>query len=425
MARVDRRRRDDPRGPRRPHRPRRARGSSWSRYADRPLKIGSFSAASNVTGIVTDTARDRRPAARARRAVVLGLRRRRALRRHRDEPRVRRAPAVPQGRGLPVARTSSSAARARRACSSSAASCSRNRVPDRARRRHRRLRQPARAPLPRRPGAPRGGRHARRSSSRSAPGWSSSSSRPSASRRSAPARSASCAARSRRWRDQPGASRSSATSTPSGCRSCRSSSAPRRRRPLPAPQLRRRAAQRPVRHPVPRRLLLRRALRPPAARHRPRALARVRARDRARLRGHQARLGAGQLQLLHLRGRSLDYVVEAVDARRRARLAAAAATTASTRRPGCGGTATGPVEPPLRLAQVALRRRTGAMTYPRHDEPVPESALRRLPRRGPRDLRWPGARRRRRRRRPARDPAVSDDFEHLRWFELPAVCLQP
>ena len=26
------------------------------RYADRPLKIGSFSAASNVTGILTDTA---------------------------------------------------------------------------------------------------------------------------------------------------------------------------------------------------------------------------------------------------------------------------------------------------------------------------------------------------------------------------------
>ncbi len=35
---------------------------------------------------------------------------------------------------------------------------------------------------------------------------------------------------------------------------------------LPAPQLRRRAAQRPVRHPGARRLLLRRALRPPAAR---------------------------------------------------------------------------------------------------------------------------------------------------------------
>ena len=46
--------------------------------------------------------------------------------------------------------------------------------------------------------------------------------------------------------------------------------------PLPAPQLRRRAAQRPVRHPGPRRLLVRRPVRAPAARHRPRALARVR-----------------------------------------------------------------------------------------------------------------------------------------------------
>ena len=63
-----------------------------------------------------------------------------------------------------------------------------NRVPGRARWRDGRLRQPARAPLRRRPGAPRGGRHARRSSSRSGPGWSSSSRRPSASRPSGPAR---------------------------------------------------------------------------------------------------------------------------------------------------------------------------------------------------------------------------------------------
>ena len=70
---------------------------------------------------------------------------------------------------------------------------------------------------------------------------------------------------------------------------------------LPAPQLRRGAAQRPLRRPVPRRLLVRRALRPPAARHRHRAVARVRARDHRRLRGDQAGLGARQLQLLRLR----------------------------------------------------------------------------------------------------------------------------
>jgi selenocysteine lyase/cysteine desulfurase len=47
------------------------------RYADRPLKIGSFSAASNVTGIGTDTRAIARAAAPLRRLRVLGLRRRR------------------------------------------------------------------------------------------------------------------------------------------------------------------------------------------------------------------------------------------------------------------------------------------------------------------------------------------------------------
>ena len=126
--------------------------------------------------------------------------------------------------------------------------------------------------------------------------------------------------------------------------------------PLPAPQLRRRAAQRPVRHPVARRLLVRRPVRPPAARHRPRALARVRARDHRRLRGHQARLGAGELQLLHLR-RRLRLRRRRRAPRRRATAGGCSATTASTRSPGCGGTATGSVEPPLRLARGPLRRR--------------------------------------------------------------------
>ena len=70
---------------------------------------------------------------------------------------------------------------------------------------------------------------------------------------------------------------------------------------VPAPQLRGRGAQRPVRHPVAGRLLVRRALRAPPARHRPRHQPRVRTRDLRRLRGHQARLGPGQLQLLHHR----------------------------------------------------------------------------------------------------------------------------
>jgi hypothetical protein len=82
----------------------------------------------------------------------------------------------------------------------------------------------------------------------------------------------------------------------------------------------------------------------------------------------------------------------------------------------------GPVEPPLRLAQVAYEPSTGAMTYPRHDEPVPETAL-------------PGyldearevfalAESTELEAEPGATVAVSQDFEHLRWFELPAACLR-
>ena len=83
----------------------------------------------------------------------------------------------------------------------------------------------------------------------------------------------------------------------------------------------------------------------------------------------------------------------------------------------------GPVEPPLRLDQVDYDAATGAMTYPRHDEPVPESALegyldeaRDILDRAPDD---PAT------HSPAGAGLVSDDFEHLRWFELPAACLLP
>jgi selenocysteine lyase/cysteine desulfurase len=54
VARVDRRRDHDRRGRRRPHRSEQLE-EELQRFADRPLKIGSFSAASNVTGIGTDT----------------------------------------------------------------------------------------------------------------------------------------------------------------------------------------------------------------------------------------------------------------------------------------------------------------------------------------------------------------------------------
>ena len=82
----------------------------------------------------------------------------------------------------------------------------------------------------------------------------------------------------------------------------------------------------------------------------------------------------------------------------------------------------GPVEPPLRLDQVTYDQQTGAMLYPHHDEPVPESALagylleagRLVTDRGV--LVEPVV--------PATDVSpLSADFEQLRWFELPAACL--
>ena len=98
---------------------------------------------------------------------------------------------------------------------------------------------------------------------------------------------------------------------------------PRPVRPLPPPQLRRRAAQRPVRDPGARRLLLRRPVRPPTARDRARALARVRAQDHLRLRRAEARLDARVVQLLHLRG-GLRLRRRRRRSRRHRRLAAAA-----------------------------------------------------------------------------------------------------
>ena len=80
----------------------------------------------------------------------------------------------------------------------------------------------------------------------------------------------------------------------------------------------------------------------------------------------------------------------------------------------------GPVEPPLRLSQLSYDE-DGALRYPEHDDRAPESALAeylmagqalfagRAPA-GPSEPQ-PG------------DATVSAEFEHLRWFDLPGVCL--
>ena len=195
------------------------------RHADRPLKIGSFSAASNVTGILSDT-----------RAISVLLHRHGALsfwdfaaaapyvkvemspHRPGPDPTLDYKDAIflsphkfiggPGTPGVLVARRE----------------LFRNRVPAVVGRRHGPVRQPGGARLPGRPGASRGGRHAGDPRSRSAPGWSSSSRSGSASRPSARARNRSSTAPSSAGRRIP-TSRSWATGAPSGCRSCRSWSA--------------------------------------------------------------------------------------------------------------------------------------------------------------------------------------------------------
>ena len=132
------------------------------RYADRPLKIGSFSAASNVTGIVTD----------------VDARRRSLLHRHgalacwdyaaagpylpidmNPAPDVRTATSPTRTRSS-SRRTSSSAARARPACSSPSAALFAQPRPGGARRRHGPVRQPDTSTLP--PGSRRSARRAGR-----------------------------------------------------------------------------------------------------------------------------------------------------------------------------------------------------------------------------------------------------------------------
>jgi hypothetical protein len=80
----------------------------------------------------------------------------------------------------------------------------------------------------------------------------------------------------------------------------------------------------------------------------------------------------------------------------------------------------GPVEPPLRLTHLSYDA-GGELTYPRKHDTAPETALEgyldeavalfeSLPEVTCED---------------GVGDRVSADFEHLRWFDLPAVCLEP
>ena len=80
----------------------------------------------------------------------------------------------------------------------------------------------------------------------------------------------------------------------------------------------------------------------------------------------------------------------------------------------------GPVEPPLRLSQLSYDD-DGVLRYPEHDDRAPESALADylaagealLATRAPSPP-WEAQ---------LGDATVSAEFEHLRWFDLPGICL--
>ena len=255
-----------------------------------------------------------------------------------------------QGRGLPLARTSSSAARARPACSSSAASCCANRVPDVPGggtvayvnpTEHRYLDDPAHRE--------EGGTPAIVESIRA--GLVFQLKQAVGHRRDPGPRGALPAAGGRRLARRTRRSRSSATSTPSGCRSCRSSYA-------------RAAAAAYLHHNFVVALL--------------NDLFGIQSRGGCSCAGpYGHRLLGIDLERSHEFEREIahgcegikpgwvrvnfnyfiseavfDYVVEAVRLVARARLAAAAATTGSTPATGLWRHRGGPVEPPLRLGEV-------------------------------------------------------------------------
>ncbi len=77
----------------------------------------------------------------------------------------------------------------------------------------------------------------------------------------------------------------------------------------------------------------------------------------------------------------------------------------------------GPAEPPLRLSQVTYDGH-GAMRYPRHQDRAPESELKSYltQARATFEAATPAA-------GEPTEGQLSADFEHLRWFDLPAACL--
>ena len=376
------------------------------RYKDRPLRIGSFSAASNVTGILSDTD-----------AIARLLHKHGALSfwdfaaaapyvKIRDPDR---RPTPPATRTPSSShRTSSSAGRGPPASSSPRRDLFNNRVPS----------MPGGGTvayvnplehiyLTTRSPAKKAAR--RPSSSRSAPGSCSSSRRPSAPKRSA-SEERSFTGASRRWRANP---HINILGNPDAG-GCPSSASYRPRRPLLHHNYRRRAAERPVRHPSPRRLLVRGPLRPPPARHRRRPLARVQRRDQPGCEG----IKPGWVRVnfnYFISDTVADYLTDAVSliADLGHRLLADYRFDPRT---GLWRHRGGTPQPPLRLADLRYAP-DGTLTCPARRASVSEDAL-------------AGYLRQARELLASRPEQIDDgptglpdDFEALRWFHLPPACL--
>ena len=242
------------------------------RHADRPLRIGTFSAASNVTGILSDTRRDLRRCCTGTAPCRSGTSRRpRRTSRSRCTAPTATTRSASRTRSS-SARTSSSAGRARPASSSYGVSCSATGCRS----------CPAAAPCC--SSTPTSHRYLDDPAQREEAGTPAivDSIRAGLVFQLKEAVGLDVIRAHEEHYLQPGRRRLARRPGDRDPRQPRRGAAVDRvvrgaltARALPAPQLRGRAAQRPVRHPVPRRLLVRRPLRPPAARHRHRALARA------------------------------------------------------------------------------------------------------------------------------------------------------